>query len=165
MRIIYMHHAERKIGENHHDPKLKQLDDITENGVKEAELIAERLKENNPNVKAIYTSPYLRCRHTAEIVNKYLNVPIIDDERFNEINKGEKWKEVLKRNMQAIDDIVNKHDNDDTIICVTSGVNLSAFICYFYHIRPSNKVPWTQAFNMSPINFGVEKKKGKYDLD
>ena len=44
MKVIYMHHAERNIGENHNDPKLRQLEDITETGVQEAELLAKRLQ-------------------------------------------------------------------------------------------------------------------------
>lgn len=159
MKIIYMHHAERAIGENHSDPELRQLEDITEVGIKSAELLAERIK--NQNITAIVTSPYLRCKHTAEIINKYHNVPIIEDERFNEMQWKEEWKDLLKRNMEAIDDIYNKYNDEDTIICVTSGVNLSAFICYFYNIEPTNDVPWCQGGDISPVNF----TKGKKMLD
>jgi len=160
-----MHHAEREIGKNHGDQILRQLEDITENGKEEAEKLAEKFKGNLQNIKYIYTSPYARCKHTAEIINKYLNVPIIEDERFNEMQRGEEWKDLLKRNIDALDDIVNKHGNDDNVICITSGVNLSAFICYFYNIKPSNDVPWSQAINITPINFRVESKKGTKDLD
>lgn len=45
MKIIYMHHAERDIGSNHNDPKLRQLEDITEIGAQEAELLAKRLEK------------------------------------------------------------------------------------------------------------------------
>ena len=157
MKIIYMHHAERDIGKNHNNPKLRQLEDITELGKKEAELLAERLK--NINVTAIVTSPYLRCKHTAEIINKFHNSPIIYDERFNEMNSNEEWEHLLKRNIAAIDDIVNSYEDDDTIICITSGVNFSAFVCYFYDIKPTNNVPWSQAGAISPINFTIGKKK------
>ncbi len=156
MKIIYMHHAERNIGENHNDSELRQLEDITERGIKEAELLAERLK--NQNITAIVTAPYLRCRHTAEIINKYHNSPIVEDERFNEMNYGEEWKNLLKRNIEAIDDIVKTYNDDDTIICVTSGVNFSAFVCYFYNIEPTNDTPWSQAGDISPIIFTSGKK-------
>ena len=86
MKIIYMHHAERDIGKNHTNPDLRQLEDITDIGIKEAELLAERFK--NKNITAIVTSPYIRCKHTAEIINKYHNAPIIDDDRFNEKDKS-----------------------------------------------------------------------------
>ena len=155
MRIVYMHHAERKISEGHNDPNLRQLEDITERGIKIAELLSERLKDEK--ITAIVTSPYLRCKHTAEIMNKYQNVPIIEDARFNEMD-DEEWKDLLKRNMEAIDDIVNKYNDDDVILCITSGVNLSAFICYFYNIEPTNDVPWAQGADLSPVNFTIGKR-------
>lgn len=157
MRIIYMHHAEREIGPNHHDPILRQEEDITELGVKDAETISERYKDEN--ITAIVTSPYLRCTHTAEIINKYHNAPIIEDERFNESKKGEHWPDLLQRNMEAIDVIVSTYNDEDTIVCVTSGVNLSAFICYFYGIKPSKEVPFSQAGAISPVNFEAKSKK------
>lgn len=46
---------------------------------------------NNYKIKAIIISTYKRCKHTAEIINKYLNVPIIEDSRFNECNSGEEF--------------------------------------------------------------------------
>lgn len=159
MRIIYMHHAERNIGKDHMNPELRQLEDITDTGIKEAELLSKRFEKQN--ITAIVTSPYLRCKHTAEIINKYHNAPIIEDERFNEMYRDEEWGNLLNRNMKAIDDIVNKYNDDDTIVCVTSGVNFSAFVCYFYNIEPSNDIPWSQAVDLSPILF----TKGKKMLD
>ncbi len=156
MKIIYVHHAERNVSKDHSNSELRQLEDITETGIKEAEFLAERLKKQK--VKAIVTSPYLRCKHTSEILNKYINVPIIEDSRFNEMQKNEEWKHLLKRNMEAIDDIVKTYKDDDTIICVTSGVNVSAFICYFYKIEPSNETPWSQAAGLSPMIFTIGKK-------
>lgn len=146
MKIIYLHHAERDTQSG-----VNQENDITENGIKEANLLAE--KAQKLNIKAIYTSPYLRCKHTAEIINKYINVPIIEDSRFNECDI--EWDNFLKRNIEALDDIVKKSNDEDTIVCVTSGVNLSAFICYFYGLQPKNDIPYTQAIACSPICFQV----------
>ena len=67
MKILYVHHAERDRTTKCSD---RQLQDITENGKTEALLLAEKLKQIK--VSAIYTSPYLRCRHTAELINKYI---------------------------------------------------------------------------------------------
>ncbi len=155
MKIIYVHHAERDIGPNHTDPILRQKEDITKLGVEQAELLSKRM--SNTKITAIVTSPYLRCKHTAEIINKYHNLPIVEDERFNESEYHEEKVHLLKRNMEAIDDIVKKYDDDDLVVCLTSGVNISAFICYFYGIKPSNDVPWTQAADISPINFIINK--------
>lgn len=153
MKIIYVHHAER----NRDNNLSRELQDITTNGIKDAELLSEIIKK--VNIKAIYTSSYIRCKHTSEIINRYNKVPIIEESRFNEMNTSETWVEFLKRNMFALDDIVKKYDENDTIICVTSGVNLSAFICYSYNIEPSGDTPCTQGVNCSPINFYINTNK------
>lgn len=154
MRLLYVHHADR----NRNKSIPRQEQDITENGIKEALLLAEKLKQVD-KITAIYTSPYIRCKHTAEIINKYSNVPIYEDERFNEMKNGETWKELQIRNMEAIDDIVNKHNKeDDFVICVSSGVNLSAFVYYFTKLKPSNDNPWIQAVTCSPVLFSTDNK-------
>ena len=162
MRIIYMHHAERAIGPNHNDPILRQEEDITETGIKEADLMGQEFKQNNNkyNIKAIVSSPYKRCIHTAEVINKYLNVPIIEDERFNEAQSKEEMQsgDLWKRNMDAIEDIVKKYDIDDDILVITSGVNLTGFICYFYNIDPTSKPAVAQGTFCSPVNFIITEK-------
>ena len=156
MKIVYMHHAERdKSSDAEWGSFERTFDDITEIGKKQAELLAQRLK--NEKISAIVSSPYLRCMHTAEIINKYHNLEIKEDSRFNEIQKDEEWISLLKRNMEAIDEIVKSHSDDETILCVTSGVNISAFICYTYNIVPSNDVPWSQACDISPVIFDIKK--------
>lgn len=156
MKIIYMHHAERDKSSNAEWGSLERtFDDITEIGKKQAELLAERFK--NEKISAIISSPYLRCMHTAEIINKYHNIQIKQDSRFNEIQKNEEWESLLKRNMEAIDDIVKSYSDDDVILCVTSGVNISAFICYTYNIIPTNDVPFSQACDISPVVFNIKK--------
>ena len=64
----------------------------------------------------------------------------------------------MMRNDNIFSDIVKTYKDDDTIICVTSGVNVSAFICYFYKIEPSNETPWSQAAGLSPMIFTIGKK-------
>ena len=153
MKVVYMHHAERDAKkENIGHPELRKLEDITERGLQEAKILSEKLK-GRTDIKVIYTSPYLRCKHTADIINSFLHVPIIEDERLNEIQKGEKWEHFLERNINALKELDNKYTKDDTIICVTSGVNLTAFVCYFYDIEPTNDTKACQGFSISPVNF------------
>ena len=129
MKVVYMHHAEREWNRRAEWGTLERtFDEITDLGKRQAELLSERFKD--VKISAIITSPYTRCRHTAEIINQYHHLDIIEDDRFKEIQRGEEWQSLLKRNMEAIDDIVKKYADDDIIICVTSGVNISAFICY-----------------------------------
>jgi len=61
--------------------------------------------------------------------------------------------------MEAIDEIVRKHNkDDDLVICVTSGVNLSAFIYYFTKIKPNKDNPWIQGVTCSPVLFSTNNK-------
>ena len=154
MQLLYVHHADRNRDKN--IPRQEQ--DITENGIKEAELLAQKLKQISHKVTAIYTSPYDRCRHTAEIINEYIHAPIYEEVRFNEMKNGETWKELQVRNMEAIDDIVNNYHDNELVICVSSGVNLSAFIYYFTGIKPDNTNPWIQAVTCSPVLFSTDNK-------
>ena len=162
MRIIYMHHAERDIGPDHDDSVLAQEEDITEIGIKECELLGNEfnINTNNYNIKAIYTSPYKRCVHTATIFNKYLNVDIIEDDRLNECAGKDEIRsgDLYKRIMASIDDIVKNYNNEDDILVITSGINLTGFICYFYNIDPTSNPPIAQGTFCSPVNFIVEKK-------
>jgi len=156
MKIIYVHHAER-------DKKKKdvtsQEQDITENGIKQAELVAESFK-GYANVKAIYTSPYIRCMHTATIINKYIKVPIYEEPKFNEMDfdGNEKWVDFQQRNMNAIDNILNKYSEEDIVICVSSGVNITAFICHAMEINANNENRFCQAGLCSPVTFHYNDK-------
>lgn len=158
MKIIYCHHAEREVS----DKKLRsQNDDITDNGIKDAELVADRL--SHQKITAIYTSNFFRCKKTAQIINRQLNVPIYEEERFNEIGSivGEEWKDGLVRNIHALDNITNKFNDNDTILCVTSGINLSAFVCWNLKNKPNKNFPFMGAENCSPIMF-YDNSKIKY---
>ena len=154
MKIIYMHHAERDIDNN----IPTNSDGITKRGTNQAEVLAEKMKDIN--IDLIVSSEYKRCLDTANIINKYHNVDIILDSGFNEKEKDEEYKKFLERNIKSLKMLYKKYSNK-TILCVTSGVNLGAFICYFYNIKPTNKTPWAQAIDLSPINF----VKGSGELD
>lgn len=150
MKIIYCHHAERET-----DPKRprSQEDHLTENGMKDAELVSELFE--NQKITAIYTSNFYRCKNTAQIINRTLNVPIFEEPRFNEVGsiEGESWEKYLKRNISALNDILNKYNDEDTIICVTSGLNLSAFVCWNMNLKPNKDFPFVEAYTCAPVTF------------
>lgn len=150
MKIIYCHHAQRDV-----DPKKprSQDDDLTQNGIKDAELVGEILA--NQKIDAIYTSNFYRCKKTAQIINRTLNVPIIEEERFNEVGsvEGEEWKDALQRNIAAIENITEKFNDDATVLCLTSGINLSAFVCWNLKLKPNKNFPFMGATNCAPITF------------
>lgn len=167
MKIIYVHHALRQVGNPpSQDDKIQPL------GLQDAEIVAELMKmmSEYSNIKAIYTSPYFRCAKTAEIINKHLNVPIYEEPRLNEFNKvfdviegnktitkTESWVDCQIRIRNAIKDIINKYDNRDTVICVTSGVNITAFIGLAYKIPASENLPFPWVPSCSPIGFEIDK--------
>ena len=144
MKIVYVHHAERDFSNKEIDP---QEHDITEDGIKEAELLAKKV--HLLGVTKIYSSEYIRCIHTAEILNKNLGLDIIVDKRFNEKETGETWKEFLDRNKAAIQDIIDNGNKEDVVLCISSGVNLSAFVSYF----DGSDNAFCQALSMSPVLF------------
>ena len=152
MNIIYVHHGHRKKG-----TPPTQNDDLTELGYKDCELTAELL--NNPkiksSIKAIYTSPFFRCKKTAEIINKHLELPIIEDDRLNEFRsfENETWTDCQNRIISLIDEIIQKFNKDDSIICITSGVNIGAFIVRSFNLKPSEKTPFLGVPSCSPISF------------
>ncbi|MEE6206653.1 MAG: histidine phosphatase family protein [Alphaproteobacteria bacterium] len=59
---------------------------LTNLGRKQAVNIGQRLKDKN--IELIICSPLRRSKQTAELVNQSLNVPIIDDMRFIEVDVG-----------------------------------------------------------------------------
>ena len=160
MKIIYVHHGNRKLG----NPPTQE-DDLTEIGYKDCELVAQLLnnKDAKANVKAIYTSQFFRCKKTAEIINKNLNVPIIEDKRLDEYGsiKDETWVDLQNRVTECIDQIQQTYNNDDIIICVTSGLNICAFINKAYNLPASNNTPFIFVPNCCPLIFNYENRKRK----
>ena len=153
MNIVYCRHAQRIYTGS-------QKDDLTDLGKKDAELVGQFIK-HIPNVKAIYTSPYFRCSETARIINKSLNVPIIEEDRFNEFvskENKETWVDLQKRVIAGIKDIVNKYNDEDSIICVTSSVNIAGFLDWNLGLEPSENMPFLGIISCSPIIFKYNKK-------
>ena len=169
MKIIYVHHALRQTG----NPP-SQDDPIQPLGIKDAEVTAELIKDmsnkSKSKFRAIYTSPYYRCAKTAEIINKHINLPIYEEPRLNEfknvfeviengqnVKKSETWLECQTRIRDAIRDIVNKYEDNDAVICVTSGVNITAFISLAFKIQPNENLPLPWVPSCSPIAFDIDK--------
>ena len=158
MKIIYCHHANRKIG-NPPGPN----DDITLLGKKDAKNVAKLIKIANQKqpISAIYSSPFLRCKKTANIINKYVNAPIVLDERFNEkdYNGPESWVDCQNRIKSGILDVIKKHDNSETVVIVTSGVNVASFINLAYGVEASETTPYLGLSMCCPILFNIDKEK------
>lgn len=161
MKLIYVHHAHRNKG----NPPTQE-DDITNLGVKDAKIVAELLRVLNKSgvrIRAIFSSPFKRCLKTAKIINKKLKVEIIEEKRFNEAGSviGESWLNVQKRIRNALYDIVCKYKDDDAVVCVTSGVNVIAFIFLVCNLLPSDKAPYIGIPSCSPMIFNITKEDFK----
>jgi len=149
MKVIYLHHAER----NFDNSISNKEQTLTEDGIEECKLLAKRFTKIKQNVKAIYSSTSKRCKTTAELINKNLQAPIFDEPRFNEFFESENKKDFLNRNINALKEIIEKYVNDDMVICVTSGVNITAFICYEFNIEPTETISFIQAIACNPTVF------------
>lgn len=64
---------------------------LNEEGIAQAKRAAELLR--NKNIKIIISSPLIRAKQTAEIINKELNVTIIYHNGLKEANRGKLLKE------------------------------------------------------------------------
>lgn len=95
---------------------------LSEKGIGQAKAVAQRLK--NHDINAIYSSPYLRAKQTAETISKELDLPIEYWEELKELRrpselegleysdpKASEIKEIIKKN-QTIPDW--KYSDDES---------------------------------------------------
>ncbi len=154
MKIFYVHHAGRKTTKS-------QSSALARLGVQDAKTIAKvfaKIKDQYP-ITAIYSSTFLRCKKTAEMIGKKLNVPIFEDARLNEFKSvaNETWVDCQKRTMSLLKEIVFSHSPTDNVLCVTSGVNLTAFIAAAFNLQPDENLPFPIVPTCSPIGFEISK--------
>ena len=67
---------------------------LNEAGLSQARDVAEKLK--GVDIDLIYSSPLKRARVTADTINKYHNVEVINDDRLKELYLGNRQGVVLK---------------------------------------------------------------------
>lgn len=158
MKLIYLHHANR----DRKNPPT-QDDGITEIGKKDASLTADLLEsmKQKYNISKIYTSTFFRCTETARIVNEKLGVPVVLEPRFNEYKSigDETWTQCQTRITEAILDIINQNADDESIICITSGLNIAPFLSLIYGVKPNENVPFIGVPSCSPIILDIDKSK------
>ena len=153
MKFVYVHHGNRKIVGT-----PTENDDLTAIGKKDCTLVAKLL--NNPevkqNAKAIFTAPNPRCRKTAQIINKHIKLPIVEDALLNEFDKkSESWVDCQNRIISFIENALKAYHQDDMVICVTSGVNVLGFICKVFNIPASDKNAFVGVPSCSPLIFDI----------
>lgn len=156
MKVIYIHHANRQKG----NPP-SQNDGISEVGLKDLEVTKELLNMANKKQKisTIYTSQFFRCTKTAEVINTDIKAKVVVDIRLDEVGsvENETWVDAQIRLHEFLDEIVEKHDDSDTVVCVTSGINLGAFVAKSLNLKPSRNFPMYGVPSCSPIVFEYKK--------
>lgn len=81
-----MRHAESVSNANKVFPDESLFPSLTERGVQQARAVAEEL--NGLGVEAVYSSPMLRTRQTAEKISDRLGLNFLVDDRLREIGLG-----------------------------------------------------------------------------
>ncbi len=156
MQIIFCHHAHRDKSKG-----LNENDGLTKIGVKDAKNTAKLLSEAHKirPINAIYSAPLFRCTKTAEIINKYIKLPIFTDERLNEqdFKNNESWLDTQNRVREFLLEIIKKHDENDIVVCVTSGINVMAFIQLALNIPASPDAYKIGVPSCSPLVFNYKK--------
>lgn len=98
MKVYIVRHGQ--IPNNALKRHTNPFEDLTEYGIKQAEELREKIK--NIKFDIIYVSPYLRARHTAEIIN-INSIKMIIDERLSERSCGNLSGQPLEDNEDRID--------------------------------------------------------------
>ena len=148
-----MHHADRNTKDGG-----SQENSITDFGVQEATVIGGMLKK--VPVKTIYSGEYIRYKQTVELINKHIKAPVVVDNRLNEwSSKTESRKTLQKRTHAFLKEVIAKHNDEDIIICMTSGVNLYYFITFFNKCKPIKGFIHAQARGVCPIFFVYKKEE------
>lgn len=91
--IYFVRHGEtdyNKLGkaQGHMDIPLNEV------GLRQAKETADKLK--NVSIDMIYSSPLKRARVTADTINMYHNVKVVEDDRLKELYLGDRQGVVLK---------------------------------------------------------------------
>ena len=86
--------------------------DLTWKGEEQARLLGNQMKKRGIDV--IYTSPFLRCKKTAEIVGKICGIAVIEDARIREQDFGD-WNgrivdDIRKELVEFFDSLKNKKE-------------------------------------------------------
>jgi alpha-ribazole phosphatase len=93
MNLYLARHTETNYnvsGLSNSDPKVAVY--LTEHGVKQAQALAKKLEDTDLDV--IITSRLPRTIQTANIINGARNIPLVSDQRLNDINMGYEGKPV-----------------------------------------------------------------------
>lgn len=149
-KVYFVRHAQSK-----HPWQEDRTRPLTEEGRRDSAIVLEFLKDKN--IEVFYCSPYKRSMDTIAEAAAYFGKEIITDERLREREKGpgdnelpnshemirKRWADhdwheeggesvamVQKRNMEALNEILLRHE-DGEIVVGTHGTALSTILNYY----------------------------------
>jgi len=155
VKIIYLHHAHRDLSDG-----INQENGLTKVGIQEAEATRDILKDLD--IHAIYVGEFIRYKLTADIINSH-GSPISIDKRLNEVGSEgytdykDGMEKLNKRTHAFLNDIIAKHGNDENVLCITSGINITSFINYFFKGDILKGLSQVGAIGICPIVFELDK--------
>ncbi|MBI2098592.1 MAG: histidine phosphatase family protein [Candidatus Wildermuthbacteria bacterium] len=164
MKIYFVRHGETNynVANLCNDDSSKEVH-LTVRGREQSEFLAEKLK--NETIGGIIISELSRTRETAEIINKYHNVPILVDSRINDrktgfesksasaffaavesapdkwsvkFNEGESFLEEKERVFSFLDDLPRR--GYETMLIITHSEIMKIVYGYFHKL--SNEEMW-----------------------
>jgi broad specificity phosphatase PhoE len=86
MRLILIRHGETRWNETKRFQGISDIE-LSAKGQTQARSLAQSLR--NEPLTAIYTSPLIRARQTAECIAQYHSCPLLVDEGLKELNQGQ----------------------------------------------------------------------------
>lgn len=145
-KVFFVRHAQPE--HNHADDRTRPL---TEEGMADTGIVLETLKEKE--IDLFYCSPYKRSIDTIQETANFYQMSIHTDERLREREKGPdgnnhgmfrlRWEDhnfheeggesinmVQRRNIEALKEILEKHDGKNIVIG-THGTALSSIMNYY----------------------------------
>ncbi len=135
MKIIFVRHG--------NVPGLSDRERLTDIGIRQAKLLAKRLKREG--IDKIYSSDLPRAEHTAEFISKELNLPVERRECLREYNDGiffkdkKNWTAVHKKQYRELKSFLRgldkNREKDVTILLVIHSVVNKLIISKFMKIN------------------------------
>lgn len=107
MNIYFTRHGETLWNLEHRFQGWKDSE-LTDIGVKRAELLGKRLEE--VKIDKIFTSPIKRAKRTAELIRGNKDIEVIEVEGLKEISFG-KWEGMTTEEINACEEYIEELDN------------------------------------------------------
>jgi broad specificity phosphatase PhoE len=118
MRVYFVRHGER--ADNSDSIFAKPDIPLSKNGRQQAALLAQRFA--SIPVEVIYTSPYVRTRETAEILNAVIKTEIHDNMLIEELGEREERETIYKRSNEFVQFLKDQEKHRCILVSAHQGI-------------------------------------------